>query len=126
MAALSSSGSLKALRKSEPVPCGITPSTASEISARPLLKNPLTTSLTVPSPPMARMVRCPAWSAAAVRSMACRGDRVWKTRTSPKTFRNSAWIRGQIRPVRPFADLGFTIAATVPLIHEGCVIQRSK
>ena len=76
-AASISFGMPTALRKSPPVPPGRSASTASSpIGAPPASKNPLTTSLSVPSPPTTTIVRQPP--ASAVRTASGRVARlVW-------------------------------------------------
>ena len=66
-------GSASVRRKSPPVPYGITPRLASGAIATPFSKNPLTTSLIVPSPPIATTRSAPARSASRVSRVASPG-----------------------------------------------------
>ena len=67
-------------RKSPPVPLGSRPSTASLLSGVPSgVKKPLTTSLSVPSPPQETTRVYPSASARRVAAVASRGAVVWWT-----------------------------------------------
>src|SRR6266516_2357314 len=120
-AVFSSSGKFKIRRKSEPVPCGMIPSIASLDINRSSSKNPLTTSLMVPSPPTAMIVLAPFLIAFAVNSIPCPGAFVSSASTgSGRCARTFA----QVSAVFPLADLGFRIATVV--MRSSCLCSPSS
>src|SRR5712691_9008056 len=89
--------------KSPPVPRGITASSAPSVSARPL-----TTSLTVPSPPTATSSSAPPAAASRASSRRCSGcSEKSASPPSPSAAARRA-SSGQPRPVAPPAEAGLT------------------
>src|SRR5215471_399481 len=117
-----STGQPKVLLKSPPVPKGSTPSTAVGLIGFPPSKNPLTTSLSVPSPPAATMQPYPSLSARAVICVACIGPAVNSSPNSPSARRSSARVCSHLLPVWRFALRALTttkvfIASTLRTRH---------
>ena len=121
-------------RRSPPVPRGRMPSAAPARTARGASpgrgssKNPLTTSLMVPSPPTATTSSAPSRSARRASSAACMGRSVNAWACSPTAPRTAAWISSKCRPVAPFAERGLTMtnAFTAPLLPRRRASARGR
>ena len=84
---------------------------ASSGPAGPLGARPLTTSLTVPSPPSATTSSRPSCAALAASSVACPGPSVKTASSSSPRCRARSSRPGQRRPAAPFCAAGLTMTS---------------
>src|SRR3990170_9004051 len=115
--------------KSAPVPVERTAIRPSGFQGRSVpSRNPLRTSFRVPSPPTETIVDAPAWTALRARPAACHGPCVRRTSNGVRrAARKNRSYRGQRRPVRPFADRGFTmktVSANMVLPEPPVVVDQ--
>src|SRR5579884_1841047 len=112
-AAKVSRGTPSVLMKSPPVPAGTMPNAAAGATAASPSKNPLTTSLMVPSPPTATTRSAPPRKASRVSLVASPADCVKRSSKVPYASWMVARSSGQRRSVLPPADCGL-MTSTVP------------
>ncbi|OPY92431.1 MAG: hypothetical protein A4E73_01136 [Syntrophaceae bacterium PtaU1.Bin231] len=100
--------------KSQPVPLGMKPTTTPAGIRPSSPTRPLTTSLSVPSPPTQMIRSAPRRSCSPAARVASPGPDVRCSSKGPRRFRAKAWMRGHSMQVAPFPAWGFTMKAVFP------------
>ncbi len=111
-AAFGSSGIFKVRLKSPPVPSGSIPSRLVVGMGAPLWKKPLTTSLSVPSPPTATITGRDSLTARSAISVASSGRVVSTASYGIPVEGSHVVIPDHSRPARPAPEAGLTMNST--------------